>query len=171
MMMNVNLALLSLLGFGLMSVNCQGPVNASSPTCGSPKTVTVLRSQAEVNALSRCTLVAGSLALNGTGISDLKPLQSLRRIEASLEIIGTGLQTLGGLGSLAALGESLVIHDNLLLETLGGLEALVNVSGGIAIHENPLLRSVEGLSKLSVRSSRAMVVPHYLKYSQCGHSW
>lgn len=140
-----------------MTVNSQRPANASSSTCGSPKTQTVLRSQVEVAAISLCTSVAGSLALNGTGISDLKPLQNLRRIEASLEIIGTGLKNLGGLGSLQSLGESLAIHNNELLENLGGLEALVNVSGGISIHENSRLTSLDGLSNLTVSSLRLVL--------------
>lgn len=125
--------------------------STNSNNCGRAKSLTILRTQEEVSALSRCTTLAGSLSLNGTAITDLGPLKGLRRVESSLEVIGTGLKTLAGLGALQSLGESLVIHDNLLLESLAGLEALVNVSaGGVDIQQNPRLASLSGLSSLTV---------------------
>jgi hypothetical protein len=112
--------------------------------------------QAEIDALTGCTVIEGSLAIKGTpgdGLS-LAPLGSLRLITGALEI--EGVDALDGLEALEQAG-------NLWLRELGAssLQPLSSLSrviwdppgsgdgGVISIYDSPHLTNLSGLEQLS----------------------
>ncbi|KAJ1547811.1 hypothetical protein HK096_010988 [Nowakowskiella sp. JEL0078] len=106
--------------------------------CGSPGSWTYLNTQAQVQNISGCSSILGSLQIT-SGISDLSPLSSLTSVQLTLDITGTSFTDLTGLNSLAYIGE------NVVLQSLNGLQALSSVAGGILIYDSPALTSISAL--------------------------
>jgi Secretion system C-terminal sorting domain len=73
-------------------------------------------------------------------------------IEGDVFISGTDITNLQGLNSITAIGGSLSIYGNLLLENLVGLENIISIEGSLDIGNcpgsNPVLQSLTGLDNL-----------------------
>ncbi|WP_394829080.1 chitobiase/beta-hexosaminidase C-terminal domain-containing protein [Pendulispora albinea] len=121
--------------------------NYLGPKCPS-QTVTT---RAQLEALSRCTTIAGSLRISSlAGVTDLAPLSRLQRIESSLIIEqNPDLRSLHGLESLTSVGYDMSVRGNDALSSLGGLEKLASVGYELYVGYNPQLTSLNGLDALT----------------------
>ena len=117
-----------------------------------------LTTNAEVNEISGCTRIAGELAIEGTLISDLRPLFALERVDGDLHIMTLAsetnpdandgvaqLTTLDGLGALAHIGGTLGITQNPRLVDTSALRGLVVTEQYLMISGNAALASLTGL--------------------------
>lgn len=107
----------------------------------------VVRSGAELQALSSCRALTGSLTLEGAGISSLIPLAQLQSVSETLEIRNNSeLASLSGLDELDSTG-GLVLKQ---LPNLVDARALSHLSRvrAIEIQNTPSLRSSQGFERI-----------------------
>jgi hypothetical protein len=106
-------------------------------------------SQAEADDFN-CTIVTGSLLINGVSITHLDGLSELTAVGGTLEIINTAaLENLDGLSALTTVGDNLVITDNAALTQFCGLFPLLSnddgIGDGIQITGNGIAITVEDI--------------------------
>ena len=130
----------------LLSIVCGQSVHH----CGSPLSWMLLSNQTQVNQLGSCSVIVGSLSLNGSDIHDLSMLRNLTRVDQTLVISNTSIVSFRGLNRLLSIGDSLLIQHNPLLQSMDGLEGLMNVTGGLTIHHHPVLANLSALRGLRV---------------------
>jgi hypothetical protein len=112
----------------------------------------ILKSQAEVNAFN-CTEITGGLFISGADITDLSPLQNLRKVGSLSIWENVNLTNVDGLSGLREISEisgfpyTIGIVGNPSLKNLDGLGYLTMDSlGPINISNNPLLESINAFS-------------------------
>lgn len=113
-----------------------------------------LNNQAQVNAFPPgCTVLAGSLTIQGTDITDLSPLSAIIQIGTTLQIANNNqLTTLTGLSSLTSVGRgggSLLINDNPILTNIASLSAVTYIGRMLQIANNAKLTTLTGVEKLT----------------------
>lgn len=112
---------------------------------------TILYSQGDVEKLAGCTDISGSLLISGSGITDLTPLASLRRIAGALSLQGSSNSPLDPAGPATLAGlESLESVRDLFLEAtrltdLAPLAGLTDIPGDVRIERHWRLASLAGL--------------------------
>jgi len=116
----------------------------------------VLKSQEEIELFGSLGYVeiSGGLEIKsefvGSGIVDLSPLNSLKKVQGNLYInSNSNLNTLFGLDNLETVGGRLYISFNNILENLHSLINLTTVETGIVIRENNLIVNLQGLNNIS----------------------
>lgn len=94
------------------------------------------------------SLVIGKL-INLTGevsdITDISPLNNIQSVGETLLIDGTQLTNLNGLSSLKSIDAGLNIATNPQLSNIDGLSSLISIKGGIVIGNNNQLTNLNGL--------------------------
>jgi hypothetical protein len=114
----------------------------------------VLTSQAEVDHLytTGCTVMEGSLTIQGLNITNIDALTFLTSIYEDLYIINNPLLTnLDGFINLTSLGGDLIIENNPILTDLDGLSvsSLSSIGKDLKINNNITLTNLNGLSELT----------------------
>ncbi|WP_394828657.1 chitobiase/beta-hexosaminidase C-terminal domain-containing protein [Pendulispora albinea] len=95
--------------------------------------------RAQLQALSRCRTITGSLSIFGTDAVDLAPLQRLERVGGGLSIANNNtLTSLHGLEALTAIGGEMSVRDNPQLARLDALGKLQRVEGMVHLADNAL---------------------------------
>ena len=103
---------------------------------------------ADLEALSGCTSITGSLTIHGSPLTSLEGLECLTHIEGDLEFIfNDSLASLTGLESLETIDNRLLIWSNESLINLAGLESIESLRD-LWIHGNDSLISLRGLDSL-----------------------
>lgn len=121
----------------------------------------VINSQADLNFFaanfSNCSVIEGSLIMDGPSINDLSALINITLIEGDLEIEQTSLLNLNGLDNLTQVKGDLGIDNNDLLNSLSGLGALQSIGSTtfgyddhrFYLQDNPNLINLVGLNSLT----------------------
>lgn len=102
----------------------------------------LVTNQAELEALSGITDIAGNLTISTSYVENLMPLSSLIHVQGQLLVAeNQALASLAGLGRLHSV-ESIRIGNNAALTSITGLDALQR-SGSIQVFGNPALTRVD----------------------------
>ncbi|MFZ6050365.1 hypothetical protein [Halocola ammonii] len=147
---------------------------SASGQCGTTGDTIFVNSQSELDALSSCSQISGSLYINDGDIENLSPLSSLVSIEEhlilfenismlslegldQLESVGGDLklisnftmQDITNLGSLSEVGGDIYIESNLGLDNLDGLQQITSLEGSFEIYDNPTIEDLTGFENLT----------------------
>jgi len=103
---------------------------------------------------SHCSILQGSVYIQGSGITDLSLLSFVQKIEGNLVIGGPGslatsnMTSLQGLHNVRDIGGLVSIHLNVKLQSLDGLNGLRHVGGSFSVSNNDALQSLNSLPAL-----------------------
>ncbi len=160
----------------LIIISLMGIKKIKSQSCLSG--ITIFSSQDQIdnfqNNYPNCEIIEGDVSIEGSGVSNLIGLNSIRKIEGTLVIRNTinifnleGLDSLKmidggltirqnndlinfkGLDNLQFIGDDFRIEMNQSLQELNGIEGLENINGFFLIQENHNLQNLIGLDNLS----------------------
>ncbi|HEY1535256.1 MAG TPA: hypothetical protein VGF76_14615 [Polyangiaceae bacterium] len=107
----------------------------------------VIQTADDAARFAGCTTVNGDLQIEGSQLSDLTALESLRNVSGTLTVSkNSELSDFTGLEQLSSVA-GLDVHDNAALADFSGLSALRNAQV-VQIRNNPELSSVRGLEGL-----------------------
>ena len=96
-----------------------------------------------VTHFNRLEVIEGSLRFLSDEVISLEGLTALRRIDGRLSLrMVPALRDFRGLQNLRAVGELLIVHND-VLESLDGLSGLTHVRGDVTIRGNPRLSQDE----------------------------
>lgn len=117
----------------------------------------MITTQADLNFFasnySSCTVIDGSLIIDGTTITDLSALANITLVNGDLEIEDTALIDLNGLDNLVQVKGGVKIRRNDLLTSLNGLGALVSTGTAdwneFFLGDNDSLVNLLGLNSLT----------------------
>ena len=157
--------------------------NCSSNQNVCPGDIT-LSSQTEVDAWPGCTIVEGTLRIQGSDITDLSPLATLQKVRGALFFQNnTSLVSIAGMENVDSV-EALLFIDNPLLEGIGELGGLTQTgiasivilrnhslqsigvfnnftsADNIEILENDGLQSITGFSNLQIVDGKIHILEH-----------
>ena len=101
--------------------------------------------QAELDALSRCREIAGSLMISGDTVTDLTPLNNLRRVERTLALSGTHVEEWVAPSTLTSVRWLDIWHTR-YLRHVGGFSGLTQfTNGGVTVRDNAELTTFDAL--------------------------
>ncbi len=96
-----------------------------------------------------CTMIGGTLKLNGVGITNLTGLSGIVEIGGSLIVDDCdALLNLNGLNNLESIGDSFYIANNSGLDNFLGLDELISIGGDVEITNNSGFLNCLGLEGL-----------------------
>jgi hypothetical protein len=113
----------------------------------------VIEDEAGLQALADYTRIDGSLTIEGSALTSLVGLESLRCVDGDVTIrANSALADLAGLDGLLYIGGNLTIGElsggNPSLETTAALANLVAIEGALWIEDNDRLETLEGFADL-----------------------
>lgn len=142
--------------------------------CGTTGDTLFVNNQSQLEALSSCSQISGSLYINDGDVENLAPLSSLLSIEEhlilfenisllslegldQLESIGGDLklisnftlQDITNLSSLAEVGGDMYFESNLGLDNLDGLQQITELDGSFEVYDNPTIQDLTGFENLT----------------------
>lgn len=142
--------------------------------CGQSGDTTWVTTPSELDALSGCTEILGSLVIDLPEIGSFAPLAGLTSVEEHLiitdniallnvsafsQLTSVGgdlelsnnftLQQVNGFSSLTALGGDLRLLGNITLQHIDGFSGLAAIHGDVIIRENHVLENLNGFSGLT----------------------
>jgi hypothetical protein len=102
---------------------------------------------ADLSQVAGCSVIEGSLDIDGLSQSDLLALNHLESVTGSLLIMNNGnLETTYGLENLTNIGEDLLISFNDALIDVDGLSSLKYIGGTLSISNCEALTDISGLN-------------------------
>jgi len=97
-----------------------------------------------------CTGIQGNVRIDGSNITNLNGLSSLKSIGGFLSIDhNTSLANLNGLSNLKTVGGNFWVHDNIALTNISGLNEVTTIGGYLAFEFNDALANFNGFNKLT----------------------
>lgn len=126
------------------------------PGSDNPQTVKsfTATSQSELDAFGlRSQTTIHDLTIEGSMVTNLSALKSLKAVTGTLTITGTKVKNFFGLHNLRTIGEDFVISDNQNLISLGSLSSLEGI-GTLVIKKNKQLPDLQGLQNLSMSNGK-----------------
>jgi hypothetical protein len=116
----------------------------------------VIQTADDAARFAGCTTIDGDLQIEGSQLSDLTALDSLRNVSGTLTVANNGeLSDFTGLEQLTTVS-ALSVHDNAVLADFSGLSGL-RQARVVDIRRNPELSSVNGLEGLTRVEKLALV--------------
>ena len=107
---------------------------------------------------SSCTVIQGTVKIEGDDITNLSGLNAIISIEGDLKLYrNTVLNDLSGLNNLNSILGFLNIYDNPVLTSLEGLNGLTLIGIGVFIEHNPSLINLNGLNSLTIIEERLCI--------------
>lgn len=132
--------------------------------CGTAGDTLFVESVADLEALSTCTHILGSLQISENAISDVAQLSALETVEEHLLLFdNTSILGLGGLGALTSIGGNFELVNNFTLQNLDGLENLASVGGDFLLEGNITLVHFDALAGCSFNGSIRLLENHTLQ--------
>ncbi len=106
-----------------------------------------------------CSIIEGTVIINGNNITNLNGLSILTVIESDLGIEGNPeLHNLSGLNNIIHVDGDLDIGDNEALTDLTGLENLINTGLDFSIEQNSNLLNLSGLGNLKTIGAELVIL-------------
>jgi len=96
---------------------------------------------------NQCFEYDGHLIVKGTGITNLNGLSFLNSMTGTLEIIETSIISIESLSNISTINGSILISENNALQSLAGLEHIVSLDS-LVLHDNGLIDDLDGLNNL-----------------------
>ena len=132
----------------LSCVACLAAVSGFSQ-CGTTGDTIFVNSQSQLDALSGCVNIEGSLYINDGDVQNLAPLSSLESIEEHLVLFeNISLLSLQGLDQLEFIGGDFKVISNFTLQEITNLSALAHIGGDIYMESNLGIDNLDGLQQL-----------------------
>jgi hypothetical protein len=135
----------------LLSIGfCLSLILPSGAQCGSSGAVILIENNENLQEISGCDTIWGSLTIHDWNASDLDLLSSLVYVEENLILEDNiSLLDISGLSNLVEIGGNFELRNNFTLQFIDGLGSLENIGGDLIFEGNITLVNVDGLDLLT----------------------
>jgi hypothetical protein len=135
--------------FNIHDNDGSGLVTCDNEVCTGNYIIDDIDTSGDINALSGCTEITGSLTIKNTTLTNLTGLENITNIGGDLRIVDNfDLTSLGGLSNLTSVN-SLYILNNHALTSISALSNVTNVVQDLYINSNLSLTSLTGLENIT----------------------